>query len=104
MELRPFGIKVVLIEPGPIKSEFSQRSFDLVSRYDTPTSPYAAVYARSGQIKAMADKQSASPEKVARVMQHAIERRSPRARYVAPFTSRLMLGTLLRLPMGFRDW
>jgi short-subunit dehydrogenase len=104
MELRPFGIKVVLIEPGPIKSEFSQRSFDLVSRYDKPGSPYAPIYARSSQIKAIADKQSASPDKVARVMERAITRRSPRARYVTPFTSKLMLGSLLRLPTGFRDW
>ncbi len=104
MELRPFGIKVVLIEPGPIKTEFSQRSFDLVSRYDKPGSPYAPVYAKAGQIKAMADKQSVSPEKVARVMERAIRRRSPRARYVAPFSSSLMLGVLSRLPTGFRDW
>lgn len=104
MELRPFGVKVVLIEPGPIKSEFSQRSFDLVSRYNKPGSPYAAVYARSGQIKAMADKQSASPEKVARVMELAIRRRNPRARYVAPFSSRLMLAFLNRTPTRVRDW
>jgi short-subunit dehydrogenase len=104
MELRPFGIKVVLIEPGPIKTEFSQRSYDLVSRYDKPSSPYASVYARAGEIKQLADKQSVSPEKVSRVMERAIRRRNPRARYVTPFTSRLMLGTLLRLPTGFRDW
>jgi short-subunit dehydrogenase len=102
-ELAPFGIKVALIEPGPIATEFANRSVAEVSRYRKDTSPYAAVYARAEEIKTMTDKQSVPAERVARVMLRAVESRRPAPRYVVPISSRVMLWFLRTLPTRWSD-
>lgn len=43
MELAGFGIEVVLIEPGPTRSDFAQRAGAILSTYATGASPYAPV-------------------------------------------------------------
>jgi short-subunit dehydrogenase len=102
-ELRPLGVEVVLIEPGPIKTEFSNHAMEFVGKYHSDTSPYAAIYARADEIKRQADGMSAGPEVVSRAIRKAIESRRPAARYVAPFSSRLMLLILGLLPTRWVD-
>src|SRR5881296_1871070 len=41
-EVRPFGIAVVVIEPGPIKTRFGDTAIDAVRRVESAGSPYAA--------------------------------------------------------------
>ena len=102
-ELGPFDISVVLIEPGPIKTEFSNRSAEFVNKYRNAASPYAAIYARADQIKRQADNMSALPEVVTRAIDRAVTARRPRARYVAPFYYRLVLGLVGLLPTRWVD-
>jgi short-subunit dehydrogenase len=81
-ELRGFGVRVVLIEPGPITSEFSERAFTSLPQGDA-AARYASSYARADGIRATSDRFAFSPEHVAAAVRRAIGN-APRARYMAP--------------------
>jgi len=118
MELAPFGIQVVLVEPGAIKTRFDDttqahaRNILLNS-----TSPYRSLYKQSDQFAASMRKDEPGPEVVAEVIQQAIKAVRPKARYLAaiPFSGRLVIhlrdfvwGSVLRqmfkaMPMEMRS-
>jgi NAD(P)-dependent dehydrogenase (short-subunit alcohol dehydrogenase family) len=82
-ELEPFGIDVVLVEPGPYRTEI----WNSTARIQPPGSPYHAwvqhVF-RAGD--AHAARMARNPREVALVIAHALEARRPRFRYpVGPF-------------------
>jgi NAD(P)-dependent dehydrogenase (short-subunit alcohol dehydrogenase family) len=82
-ELEPFGIDVVLVEPGPYRTEI----WNSTARIQPPGSPYHAwvqhVF-RAGD--AYAARMARNPREVALVIAHALEARRPRFRYpVGPF-------------------
>jgi NAD(P)-dependent dehydrogenase (short-subunit alcohol dehydrogenase family) len=83
MELSPFGIRVVVVEPGPIKSEITGRTLAGIPE-GQEGSAYAAVLAKSDELGARMMKMSAGPEHVAKAVRKAIFSRWPRARYIAP--------------------
>jgi NAD(P)-dependent dehydrogenase (short-subunit alcohol dehydrogenase family) len=103
-ELAAFGIQVALIEPGPIRSDFSGKTMSFVEKYASESSPYAAVYARARQIRELSDARSAGPECVARAIEHAIVARRARPRYVMPGSSRLFVWVAGWLPTRWLDW
>ena len=90
MELYPFGIDVVLIEPGYIITGIQKAATDLSTPYMKNGGPYASLYARfftsANDTRA---KSKTTPEDCARIMLHAIETRQPKPRYgvtsLAPF-------------------
>ncbi|MBI4954123.1 MAG: SDR family oxidoreductase [Myxococcales bacterium] len=104
IELRPFGIQVSLVEPGPIKTEFADRTMSAIARYRDPSSPYAPVYARAEELRALTDRQAVGPEVVSRAIEKAATRRRPAARYVVPFSSRFALWLAALLPTRALDW
>jgi NAD(P)-dependent dehydrogenase (short-subunit alcohol dehydrogenase family) len=103
VELKPFGIDVILIEPGPIKTEFGNRSMEIIARQQSDDSPYAPVYEAAQKIQARADQMSVGPDVVVRAIARAIEARRPAARYVAPFRALLALGFLKAMPSRLSD-
>jgi short-subunit dehydrogenase len=102
-ELRPFGIEVALIEPGPIQSEFSDRTFDTVKRDADSASPYAAAYAKAVEVKRLSDAQAVGPECVSRAIEHASTARWPKARYVVPRRMLFVLFLAAWLPTRWMD-
>jgi NAD(P)-dependent dehydrogenase (short-subunit alcohol dehydrogenase family) len=84
LELGPFGVFVSLVEPGPIETQF-----DLTSQQHSeailanPASPYRALYATTERASTSMRRRRTGPDTVARVVQRAIEARSPKARYLA---------------------
>jgi len=82
MELKPFGIDVVLIEPGPIATEWNEIARDsLLERSgETAYAPYAK---RAHRVLTEFDKPSraSKPETVARKIVRAATTRHPAARY-----------------------
>jgi NAD(P)-dependent dehydrogenase (short-subunit alcohol dehydrogenase family) len=92
VELTPWGIPVVLIEPGTIATTFmassQKRSHAMYAKLD---SPYAAIYRRFNELAAR--QPGAHPARVSRVIRHALENPRPRARYLAAVSLayRLML-------------
>ncbi len=103
-ELQPFGIRVVLIEPGIIRTNFTPNSLDIVERYGRAGQPYAAAVAAFADTTRKSDRFGVSPRSVARAMARAIERRRPAARYIAPFRTRFMLRAYQILPTRLTDW
>ncbi len=103
-ELQPFGIRVVLIEPGIIRTNFTPRSLDIVERYGRAGQPYATAVAAFAGTTKKSDRFAVSPHSVARAMARAIERRRPAARYIAPFRTRFMLRAYQILPTRVTDW
>ena len=99
LELHPFGIAVVLIEPGYIVTNFQQTAKELAQPYveAAKTSPYQKIYegAWKGANKGRGGSKT-TPEDCARVMLKAIEARSPRVRYgVTPLATRVKWGKRL---------
>jgi NAD(P)-dependent dehydrogenase (short-subunit alcohol dehydrogenase family) len=84
MEVRPFGIRVVLVEPGYIPTGFQAQARELTWEYvkNVEASPYAQLYKNYGQSHrqtAAASKNTA--EDCARVILRAVRAERPRARY-----------------------
>jgi len=84
LELYPFNIEVVLIEPGYIVTNFQQTAKELAEPYveAAKSSPYEKIYSGAWAGAAAGRNSSKStPEDCARVILRAIESPSPRARY-----------------------
>ncbi|MEP7131587.1 MAG: oxidoreductase [Acidobacteriota bacterium] len=82
IEVADFGIRVVLVEPGPIATNFSDRARTGVAGLLDRPGPYAAVY-RNADRAMRTEFQSGvlPPEAVARVIVNAIESKRPKTRY-----------------------
>jgi len=90
LELFPFGIEVVLIEPGYIVTGIQKAAADLSRPYVQKGGPYASLYARFfTSVNDTRAKSKTTPEDCARVMLEAIESPKPKPRYgvtsLAPF-------------------
>jgi short-subunit dehydrogenase len=104
MELKPLGVHVVIIEPAAIKSEFSNTSVRKIDTYRRADSPYSAIYARTGEIKAQMERTAADPQVVSRLIERAVTARTPRARYVGPFNGQVLVALAAWLPTRVLDW
>jgi short-subunit dehydrogenase len=102
VELRPVGIHVTLVEPGPIRSQFSETAFGSLPE-KTEASLYAASYELAGGIRTATDRGSFGPQHVARAVRRAIGSRSPRARYVAPWFLAIPLALMPFVPTRLLD-
>ena len=90
LELFPFGIDVVLIEPGYIVTGIQKAAADLSKPYLQKGGPYAPLYPRFlSSVNNTRAKSKTTPEDCARVMLEAIEAEKPKPRYgvtsLAPF-------------------
>jgi NAD(P)-dependent dehydrogenase (short-subunit alcohol dehydrogenase family) len=84
LELYPFGVQVVLIEPGYIITGIQQAAAELSRPYTQTmqTGPYAPLYARFfHSVQGSRAKSRTTPEDCARVVLQAIEAPNPRPRY-----------------------
>jgi NAD(P)-dependent dehydrogenase (short-subunit alcohol dehydrogenase family) len=102
-ELRPFGVRVSLIEPGAIRTEFNDRAMEEVSRYRTPDSPYAAALARVDEMRKQFEMSAVGPGPVADAIVHAALSRRPRARYVTPRRTHVLLALFRWMPTPIMD-
>lgn len=104
MEVRQFGIEVVLIEPGYIDTGFTQTTLDTLAPYREPGSPYAASLALADGADEKLAPFAAKPRAVSRAIEKAIARRYPRARYVAPAINALGPWMRILIPTRLLDW
>lgn len=85
MELDPFNIKVSVVEPGPVSTDFfvvaAQAVEDSVS---TPeNTPYRAAFEKLKELERQTSSRSWSSDRVAEVIVQALLHRHPRPRYIA---------------------
>jgi len=82
IELYPFHIDVVLIEPGYIVTGIQKTAAEFSKPYFEKGGPYASLYARFfASVSETRAKSKTTPEDCARVMLHAIETRQAKPRY-----------------------
>jgi NAD(P)-dependent dehydrogenase (short-subunit alcohol dehydrogenase family) len=80
-ELEPFGIKVVLIEPGAIGSNFMKGSV-LSKKARDPQSPYSELVQKVNVKISSQHENATQPEEVAKAISQAISTEKPEFRYV----------------------
>jgi NAD(P)-dependent dehydrogenase (short-subunit alcohol dehydrogenase family) len=103
LELRQFGIRVSLIEPGYIKTDFTATSIESVQKYVQDDSPYAASVRLAARAGSALEPFAVGPRSVARAIEHAATSRFPRARYVAPSYNALALVLMSLTPTWLTD-
>ena len=81
-ELEPFGIKVAIVEPGVIKTNFGD-GLIVAKKSQDPNSPYSQMMQRSAAGFEKMMKNASSPDVVAKVVLNAIRDENPSLRYLA---------------------
>jgi NADP-dependent 3-hydroxy acid dehydrogenase YdfG len=93
-EIAPFGVKVSLIEPGLIRTGFSDTAASTFGHSASPRGPYAAFNAVAGKqmSEAYRSKWLAAPaEAVAEVIEQAATAPKPRSRYVVTPAAKFLI-------------
>ncbi len=104
MELAPFGIHVVIVEPGAIKTEWTAIARQSLLKYsgETAYAPFAKIHAK---ILAMADREggmASPPSVVANTIAKAFAAARPKTRYATGGGARVIL--LLRRLLSDRGF
>lgn len=93
MELRPWQVRVSLIEPGPIRTDMWG---EMLEDYDRMTAqladrhrePYASHLAGNRKLLARLQKLASDPRKVVKAVEHALTSKRPKRRYLLDSLSR----------------
>ncbi len=88
LEVKPFGIDVIVIEPGKIKTEFDAISIKhlLDSSKDTT---YEKITENMAQT--MNKRQATAPETVAKTISNALKSKRPHSRYAVPRQAKIII-------------
>ena len=104
VELSPFGIRIVLVEPGPIETRFGDRARSIVTPLLSRPGPYRDLYALAERaMDAEFQKGKQPPSAVARVVVNAIEAERPRPRYPVGLMARTLFPLKAVLPDRWLD-
>jgi NAD(P)-dependent dehydrogenase (short-subunit alcohol dehydrogenase family) len=105
LELRPFGVHVVIIEPGTIRTEWGGIAADSATARSGGTA-YARQAKRLAQVYELADRPGvgASPRVVALAIARAATDRRPRIRYAVPFGAKALLALRRLMTDRAFDW
>jgi NAD(P)-dependent dehydrogenase (short-subunit alcohol dehydrogenase family) len=89
-EVRGFGVQVVIVEPGPIRTEFTATANAGLPDGDGAYADYHAAVAKADAEADQSKLLAGDPEDVARVVERAIAARRPRTRYRVTVPARLL--------------
>src|ERR687894_2128937 len=103
-EVRGFGVEVVVVEPGLIRTGFAQTAVSSIGDDGAQDGPYAGFVAgvartiRENYEMGPLAKLGGDPETVAETIERAISAERPRTRYTVTPSARLLIGTRRLLP------
>lgn len=102
-ELAGFGIAVVVVEPGAIRTRWVDTATTRLAERASSSGPYAEFHAAVARQLDRAHEGILShfaggPDDAARVIERAVTARRPRARYVVPPVARLFIASRRLLP------
>ena len=108
VELKPWGVPVILIEPGNTDTDMWRTADDLVLQTEAAMSPehrglYADHIAGMKKIVPTNQKTAVPADKVVTVVDEALTARRPRARYVVGFMPKLLVAMVTKMPATLRD-
>jgi NAD(P)-dependent dehydrogenase (short-subunit alcohol dehydrogenase family) len=106
-EVRGFGVDVIVIEPGLIRTQFAEAAANKIESGTTDNGPYAefnaaVANATAGAYEGPLAKLGGGPDSVARKIEKAISKRRPRTRYPVTPSARMILG--LHTVLSDRAW
>lgn len=99
MEVRPFGVDVVIVEPGPVTTGFNERGRDNVETY-LPDTHYAEGYREKLAVDSFG---GVTPEKAGRVLAEAATTSGPSYRYRIGWQAKLFPRLRVLLPEPIWD-
>lgn len=103
MEVQPYGIKVVLIEPGDFQTEFTARRLKTVAAQSETA--YTQRLAKALAVMESDEQQGLKPELVGYLLEKIITTSSPQLRYeIAPQTEKLAVELKKRIPGKLYEW
>ncbi len=103
MELAPWGMPVILIEPGNILTNFSRTAnSQMPTRFLDDSSRYPGLRPLLQDYNSFSP--GVSPQKVAQIILKASTTKRPQARYMVNWSSRLDVMLYEILPTWFTDW
>ncbi|MEW6130619.1 MAG: SDR family NAD(P)-dependent oxidoreductase [Acidobacteriota bacterium] len=105
LELAPFGIRVVIIEPGFITSEFLEVATGSGKELLEIDSPYNQLLenSASGKDYQRLRKMAGTPDDIAAIVVEALTTNHPRPRYAAPFHAKFAIAMKRWLPERLTD-
>ncbi|GAB4131984.1 MAG: oxidoreductase [Thermogutta sp.] len=103
LETAPLGIRVVVIEPGAIKTDFDATALALLDAAQDPSDYHPA---RRGFREAVVEayRTAPGPEIVARTVLRAVQSKRPRRRYATPGSAKAFTVARRLLPDSAFDW
>ncbi len=109
MELRPWGVSVVLVEPAQTDTDLWRNADTVASELEQALSTaHRALYAKhiAGFRKSipMSQRLAVAAERVAEVVEQALTVKRPHARYVVGVGPRLQVALVTHLPARLRDF
>ena len=104
VELAPFGIRVAVIEAGPIATKFGERARGSVARLLSRPGPYSRFYGNAERAMDTDFQAGKLPaQAVARVIVDAIEAQKPKTRYRVTRMARALIPLRRLMPDRFFD-
>ena len=108
VELRSWGVSVVLIEPAQTDTDMWRTAGDMVQQIEAEMSPddrdlYAKHIAGMKKFVPRARKMASPTSKVVAVVQEALTARRPRARYVVALLPKIQTIVVTNMPAALRD-
>jgi NAD(P)-dependent dehydrogenase (short-subunit alcohol dehydrogenase family) len=104
MEVAPFGVSVVLIEPGFVKTDIGAASQRQTADFSVAANGYEELIAKvTAYVGKQVSKNGIPAERVARRIADVAEASNPKARYVMPASGRALVGFMNALSDGAAD-
>jgi len=89
-EVKPFGIDVVVIEPGGVKSEWSDIAMDNLVKI-SGNGVYSKMAKKLAGMSKTQGHRAAGPEVITKLIKKAIEAKNPKTRYTGGFAAKPLL-------------
>lgn len=89
-EVKPFGIKVVIIEPGPIKTGFAEKALETLNKTNDPPS-YNQLVSSMEKLSERLSRYAPGPDIIAKAVHEAVTSDNPKTRYALPISSTLFI-------------
>jgi NAD(P)-dependent dehydrogenase (short-subunit alcohol dehydrogenase family) len=107
-ELAPWGLKVVVVEPGSVSTPIWGKGTEQVNEQRAALPPealerYGDTISGFDALMSRLDRMGISPDKVAAVVERALTARRPHARYLVGTDARVQLGLRTVLPTRVMD-